>query len=1032
MINSGLEKYSDINYLKSLASDSFSLSREVENSQGLVLYWFSLFDLKPSVSFFKEHFTPFSAPFFNKFYPELKFTDFAPQENPEDIQEFSPQYRLKKELSKQSLDALKKDTTVLAQMFLDFRPFSRVLKPEQEEFDYSVRIRDFISIFRKYFKNLNDMEEFFDKRFFDYIFENVPTDKCFWGYSLSSPQDNVFVFALKSYLLDIALYDWHKNNAKARRLYARLAMFMADKQNFFIEPKFSHRIIPNLLQTNTLDILCEQSKYFFENTNPVYIKGLVNKAPTINLMIALIYYLKVHKGTGATAVITISQCLNEGLSRVSNEDTKIILNFMNYSVKRDSDFYKEDNVFVCNDSSYNAIANLDTFMDFVSPSMVTKINPKCIDKYLKICPETWKTEHILAIGKSMTEKKLNQVLFSFIEQSNSLFDFSPQIISFMIARRSITEAICNKFSNDLEKIFNETLALEQVYNVQPNVDFNLNEYKSSIDLRVLQSCKFNLMKQDFASDIIEKIARINLQNKEYDRFYTIVNSLKKSGEGVSKIIKPWKEHIKDMPVTDLLVNSRNKFFVKSMYLISLEVKITFYKVGKEDAKNILKELSAFFLDKSIPLAWLPNALLSWKEQSETVPGILMTKYQKSLNKNIEHKLSVNSFKEMVVGYFDDFLTKSEQNDGIYTSSLAFNPLFVNQHLKSYTKNLPKLLKTLEDRPEYYVLVALNSYPEMAGTLLNRIKFLAKMNVKDFLRLDIKNIINLDFDDKYNLAEEQFLFLKHNVKVDWEICFKGIVKLVNNVYWTAKNKEIDIQAKHISSLIANTFWQFRTLYSFETGISQNENVNYTYLLSPSFFYLLKEDKKLESLHNKKLNLAGKDNFITSLLKHIRYEFKNNDENLLNIFSGWLDSMKKFQVDISPKDEYCIKSIYAGCKNENIFLMSAFAYLLDYHSLYTIVRKDYLEENNIHFKMFDKLYSIVKTALVNGEDLSNASLISNDTDSSLAPVQKTIVSKYLEGVHVALAKEVIGNHMNHHMQKNSITDECDTIEDESFKI
>ena len=69
----------------------------------------------------------------------------------------------------------------------------------------------------------------------------------------------------------------------------------------------------------------------------------------------------------------------------------------------------------------------------------------------------------------------------------------------------------------LEKIFNETLALEQVYNMQPNVDFNLNEYKSSIDLRVLQSCKFNLMKQDFASDIIEKIARINLQNKEYDR-----------------------------------------------------------------------------------------------------------------------------------------------------------------------------------------------------------------------------------------------------------------------------------------------------------------------------------------------------------------------------------------------------------------------------------------------------------------------------------------------------------------------------------
>lgn len=1032
MINGDLGRYSDLNYLRYLTSNNLNLSREVENSQGLVLYWLSLFDLKPSVSFFKEYFTPLSAPFFNKFYPELNFVDFAPKEHLEDIQEFSPQYRLKKELSKYSLDVLKADTSILAKMFLDFRPFSRELKSEQEEFDYSVRIRDFMSIFRKDFENLNDMEEFFDTKFFDYIFENTVTSKCFWGYSLTSSQDNVFVFALKSYLLDIALYDWHKNNPVARRLYAKLALLMADKQNFYIEPKFSHRIIPNLLQTNTLDILCEQSKYFFENTNPVYIKGLVGKSPSVNLMIALIYYLKVHKGTGATAVITISQCLSEGLARISNEDTKKILNFMNYAARRDNEYYKEDNIFVCNDPSYNAIADLDTFMKFVTPSMLTKINPKFVEQYLKVCPTTWNTDHILGVAKSLTEKGLTQVLLSFIEQSESLFDFSPQIISFMMARSSLTEAICSKFYNDLEKIFNETLDLEQISNNPPNTEFNPNDYKCSIDSRVLQSCKFNLLKQDVASNIIDKISRINLQNKEYDRFYSIVNSLKKSGAGVSKIIKPWKEHLKNMPVTELLVNARNKFFVKSMYLISLEVKITFYKVGKEDAKNILRELSVFFLDKSIPLSWLPNALLSWKEQNETVPGILMTKYQKSLNKNIEHKLSVQSFKEMVVGYFDDFLTKNEKVDGIYTSSWAFNPLFVNQHLKSYTKNLPKLLKALEDRPEYYVLVAINSYPEMAGTLLNRMKFLAKMDIKDVLRLDVKNIIKLDFDGKYNITEEHFRFLKHNVDVDWEICFKGIVKLVNNVYWTAKNKDVDIQAKHISSLIANTFWQFRSLYSFESGINQNENVNYAYLLSPSFFYLLKEDKNLEALHSKKMNVAGKDNFITSLLKHIRYEFKNNDENLLVIFSEWLDSVKKFDVTISPRDRYCIKAIYAGCKDENIFLMSAFSYFLEHFDLCSILKKDYLEENNIHFKVFAKMHSILQASLINGEDIDSASVNSEDAYSMLSPSQKSIVVNYIEGVRIILTKEIIGNNMANHMQKNSITEHCDTIEDESYKI
>lgn len=999
MIDIEQKDYYSFDFYKSLSVNDILLAQEVEKSKGMVLDVMFNLGFTPQKSFFENHFTQYCIPFAGKLYPQAVLEQFIESDRKiRELDELSVEYTLRKALEKHSLSELKADTKILAEIFVNFKPSSKNINGDLLLYDYSIKVAGFISVFKEFFTNLNDMEDFFDKDFFDYIFLNIKNeDNVLWINEIKTLEGNVFVFALKSYLLDMALHGWHKNNLKARRLYAKLSILLAEKQAFMVEPKFNHRIVPDLLKTETLDIVCDNITFLIENSNHVYVKGLATRALSVNLIISLVYYLKMQSGNSSSFSSLVAQTLSDSFAKVDNATVKKIVDLLNYPSRKDSNtFQEETNLIDPNDIECNVFNAFDVFMNSISAKMLYRLNYKCLEKYIMHIPSSWGHEHVRSLERMMGEKRFCRYIQNKMLDVNTLFSFSPQVIAFMFNRSSLVEVMISKFSNDLEKIFKDTLLWTKISNIHEFENTSMNEFKEiTTDVVIIEGFKKGFFKQEVSRITVERMANVYLNLRDYESFYLIVAGIKKHGHSFNIIISPWKSHLKNMPVTDLFENSKNKCFVKSMYYITQEHKLSFYGVKKKDAKNILKELSVFFLDKSIPLSWLPSADLSWNEQKDAVPGILLTQYDKRLNKNIENKLGVREFKEMVENYFDGFILEGKINDEIYTKSWKLNHLFVNQHLKNYRKNLPLLLKELESRPEYYALVALNSHPEVSGTIVNRLKFMVKMKTKDLIAMNIKDLLALNFKSRYNLVEEHFLFLKHEVNVDWEICFKGMLRLVKNVFWIAQSRDVDIKSKHISSLVVNTFLNFKAIYSFEVGIEQNTNVNYAYLLEPSFFQIIQESllaikEDPNKAINNSINEKGKDNFITALLRHIKYDLGNSDDVLNKLVFDFLETIqeKGFSWEITKDNgfikNYTQNAIESAFKVDNPIIRSFEGYLMSLQSRYPGAEEFYKPYRDISDM---NLIGIFLRQFDDGG-------LEKSTENSISLIKKVCIKKELE--------------------------------------
>lgn len=337
MINKeNIERYT-FSYLESLINNNQELAIEVEATSGSVLYYLNALGMKPSLSFFKEYKTIYASPYLNDFYPDVNWNDICDKEEQQNTGGSKSSYifSLSEKLKKYSFDDFKKDKTILADFFIQSQWFD-LTRPSNTPLDYSLKVRLFLKLLKITYPNVKkpmDWEEYFDTDFFDYVFKNIKDDLCIWNTVLDSPEEGVFVFALKSYLLDFALHDWFKNDVIIRRFYAKLSLALAKKQDFMIEPKFNHRIVPNLIQSNTLDILFEDLDYLFTKMNPVFISGLIDKHISVNLMLVFIFYLKSKSNT-ETIYGLVFDCLKKGLSKFDNQTTEKILGFLSFSSKR--------------------------------------------------------------------------------------------------------------------------------------------------------------------------------------------------------------------------------------------------------------------------------------------------------------------------------------------------------------------------------------------------------------------------------------------------------------------------------------------------------------------------------------------------------------------------------------------------------------------------------------------------------------------------------------------------------------------------